>query len=323
MLMAFFLIGLFVAVIVVVVMLVSNTNKEPRPRIEEEPVSYRSDYTSKERVQDGASKLPWALVGVLSIVLVVGLFYGIGKVNTYDDKMSNLESNISQQNSDIWSLRSQVNILNSELHNLKEEQLYVDRGEYTFVSVTNEGTGIVDVVVFMNRLPVGEDVTLVIEDQAGNSEEVLMTSETMTFQTSVELDLGAYYTIYIMVEADGEYIKEEVMPLNMEYLIRNRMGVDINEDWDQDGMVIMFEVYNNYELNPNMAFEHVRFEVYYDDVLDMAYLYSTPSTNNGSMQTFYHEVHIPHEEEARVMIKIIGEDGFGNTHVLFEEGWWN
>jgi hypothetical protein len=85
----------------------------------------------------------------------------------------------------------------------------------------------------------------------------------------------------------------------------------------------MFEVYNNYELNPNMAFEHVRFEVYYDDVLDMAYLYSTPSTNNGSMQTFYHEVHIPHEEEARVMIKIIGEDGFGNTHVLFEEGWWN
>ena len=181
----------------------------------------------------------------------------------------------------------------------------------------------VDVVVFMNRLPVGEDITLVIEDQAGNSEEVLMTSDSMTFQTIVELDLGAYYTIYVMVEADGEYIKEEVMPLNMEYLIRNRMGIDINEDWDQDGMVIMFDVYNNYELNPNMAFENVRFEVYYDDVLNTAYLYSTPSTNNGSMQTFYQEVHIPHEEEARVSIKIIGEDGFGNSHVLFDEGWWN
>mgnify|MGYP000227026330 CR=1 FL=1 len=307
------------AIILAVVITMSSRSRNTETSIEEQASYYKTKNTGYEK----PSNLPWVMVGVLAILFVVGFFYGSNKINSYENQVTNLQSNVSQQHSELWSLRSQVNILNGELRNLQEEESYVQRGAYNLVSVTNEGTGIVDVEIFMNRLPVGEDITLVIEDQAGNHEEIVMMSDTMTFQTSLELDLEGNYTIYVMVEADGEYIKEEIRPLNMVHLIGGRMGVEVNEDWDQDGIVVMFEVYSNYELNPNMALENVRFEVYYDDVLYTAHLYSTPTSNNGLTQIFYHEVHIAHEEEARVTIKIIGEDGFGNSHVLFEEGWWN
>ncbi len=236
--------------------------------------------------------------------------------------------------------------MRNELNELQTEDDYVERFTYDFEAVTEEGEGIIELSIYMKRLPTEGTVHLVIENSQSEITTLDLEHDSMIIQKSLTLELDESYDLSVVVIDGTQTVREELRTVDMNRMLNGYYGVKIEEDWEEEYFAILFTVYtkeasnrtvysedweeeyfaiiftvyNNYSLNELLAFKEVWIEEYNEEGTISTKLFTVPDVDVNDYEEFHYTLLIDFKIEYNVMVKITAVDRFNHEIVLFEGG---
>ncbi|MGS0972241.1 MAG: hypothetical protein ACVCEJ_03215 [Candidatus Izemoplasmataceae bacterium] len=310
------LLGLMsVIVVVVVVVIASVTSGNNQKEVVNEKKPYYKDPSTNTHKSSSTSLV------IAYVLLIVGfVVFGVTSISM-SGSIKSLENQLEGMNYAYMQSNNQISDLYQKIYELEEVDDYVDRFSYELDEVTSEGEGVLEFTVYMRKLPALGEVSLVLENSDGEIVTIELMNDSMIFHTSLNVSLDERYQVSVVVEEGEELYREELTTVDTRRMLNQYRGIKMDEDWDQNGITLMFSVYNNYSLNDLLAFEEVWIEIHQGEVIVSTRLLTVPDLDINDYQEFRFDVLLNHDDEQPLFIKVTGVDFFGNEYEMFHEGW--
>jgi len=309
------LLGGFSILVAVVFMLSTSARKNQNHQIHD----YSETYDHADKRYHKNTPIILSIAALFCVVIVGGITFTV-RIARLDESLLFLENQVSSLHNALWQSNNTISVLRNELNELQTEDDYVERFTYDFEAVTEEGEGIIELSIYMKRLPTEGTVHLVIENSQSEITTLDLEHDSMIIQKSLTLELDESYDLSVVVIDGTQTVREELRTLDMNRMLNGYYGVKIEEDWEEEYFAIIFTVYNNYSLNELLAFKEVWIEEYNEEGTISTKLFTVPDVDVNHYEEFHYTLLIDFKIEYNVMVKITAVDHFNHEIVLFEGG---
>lgn len=254
---------------------------------------------------------------IVVIVFLVLAFSIKGKVDNLQLNISNLVNQLNNQSIYISSLENEVEDLNEMLEEYIQGEQLIQNMTYE-LSDYNSGIATYDISFDLKELSSDSVVKLVVIDEQDNSISYTLTSDTLSFNTSVDLSDELEYDLKVLIENEVN-IQEDLVTIDVYQEIFNRLYAYIepyyNEN-EEDWVYINCVITNDTLGNENLEIESVTIILRSGETYLDTYVLNTATDILGDVEIFSIDYHDTADVIHLINAEITVTDTSGNEYVF-------